>query len=100
MKIRCAMKQYSMLCLTLPALLATAAEPPLVFDRENTAAAYPSLSFPAFEELTFIETLPDPFLCADKSGRTTAYGAWEHRRSEILQQLWHYEIGAKPAPDS
>lgn len=100
------MKRHTLLISALAVILAVsvpalrAAEPPLVFDRENTASGYPALTFPAFEELTFVETLPDPFLLADGSARTTAYADWERHRSEILQQLWHYEVGALPSPDS
>ncbi len=70
---------------------------PRVYDKENTASEFPKLSFPAFGELTVSETLPDPFMLADKSRRTTDFNDWEQHRSEILQQLWHYELGEKPA---
>ena len=68
---------------------------PIVYDRENTADSYPQLTFKQFEKLPEIPTLPDPFTFADGT-RSTAYKDWERHRSEILQLLWHYELGKKP----
>lgn len=73
----------------------TSAQIPTVFDRENTAESYPTLTFKQFEELPEIPTLPDPFTFADGS-RSTDFADWERHRSEILQMLWHYELGQKP----
>ncbi len=80
--------------------LATA-EIPLHFDQENSASTYPQLTFKEFEELPEIATLPDPFRFADGSS-SRDYFDWERHRSEILQMLWHYELGEKPtvSPDS
>lgn len=72
------------------------ADIPFVYHQENTAAEYPKLNFPTFDQLPSIETLPDPFLLADKTKQTTDFNDWERHRSEILQQLWHYELGQKP----
>lgn len=69
---------------------------PLVFRKENTASKYPSIPMEAFSSLPSIATLPDPFLWADGRGRSTNYKDWERHRSEIIQRLYHYEIGAKP----
>lgn len=77
------------------------AETPMNFDRENTADSYPAITFKEFKDLPEIPTLPDPFRFTDGS-RSTDYSDWEHHRSEILQMLWHYELGQKPtvSPDS
>lgn len=72
------------------------AQPPLVYDRENTADNYPQLTLPSFGDLTPLATLPDPFLFTDNT-RSTDLGDWERHRSEILQKLWHYELGQKPS---
>ena len=69
---------------------------PLVYNKENTAEGYPSIKMKAFEELPSIPELPDPFAWADGSGRSTDFKDWERRRSEIMQMLYHYEIGEKP----
>lgn len=69
---------------------------PLVYDKENTADIYPQIKMKAFEELTSIPELPDPFAWADGSGRSTDFKDWERHRSEIMQMLYHYEIGEKP----
>ncbi len=71
------------------------AEIPLHFDRENTSSSFPKLTFKEFNELPEISTLPDPFKFADGS-YSRDYADWERHRSEILQMLWHYELGEKP----
>lgn len=98
------MKPFFKFCMAVTSLLALAghsisvsADIPRVYDKENTAEGFPKLSFPNFGELTVSETLPDPFMFADKSARATDFSDWERHRSEILQQLWHYELGEKPA---
>lgn len=70
------------------------AEIPVVFNRENTADSYPTITMKDFDDLPAITTLPDPFTFADGS-RSTDFADWERHRSEILQQLWHYELGEK-----
>ena len=69
---------------------------PLVYDKENTADCYPQIKMKAFEELPSVPELPDPFAWADGSGRSTDFKDWERHRSEIMQMLYHYEIGEKP----
>lgn len=54
---------------------------------------------PSFEALPEIHTLPDPFEWADGSGRINSFSDWALRRTEIIQQLYHYEIGEKPSVD-
>jgi len=78
-----------------------AQEMPLVYDVENTGAAYPVPYLPSFSELPVIKSLPDPFEWADGRGRISHFSDWEYRRAEIGAQIQHYEIGEKPArPDS
>lgn len=69
---------------------------PKVYDKENMAEGFPEMTFPEFGSLPEIKTLPDPFMAADGSGRLTDFKDWERLRSEIMQQLWHYELGKKP----
>ena len=69
---------------------------PLVFSKENTAKGYPRIEMKAFEDLPNQPGLPDPFAWADGSGRSTDFKDWERHRSEIMQMLYHYEIGEKP----
>ena len=68
---------------------------PLVYDKENTADIYPRIQMKAFEELPSIPELPDPLAWADGSVRSTDFMDWERHRSEIMQMLYHYEIGEK-----
>lgn len=70
--------------------------PPLVYDKEDTSVDYPAIQLPSIEKLPSVTTLPDPLAFADGSGRAMDISQWERRRSEILQQLQHYEIGTKP----
>lgn len=69
---------------------------PLVYDVENTSAEFPSIELPSLEQLEAISTLPDPFLFADGKSRVKSFKDWSRRRSEIIQQMQHYELGAKP----
>lgn len=86
----------SVALLTVSAQLSAKSTVPLVYDKENTAAAYPTIELPTLDVLPEISTLPDPLALTDGSGRITDVSGWEQRRSEILQQLQHYEIGTKP----
>lgn len=72
---------------------------PLVYDKEITAKSFKQIQMPSFEALPEIHTLPDPFEWADGSGRINSFSDWELRRTEIIQQLYHYEIGEKPSVD-
>ncbi len=56
---------------------------PTVYDRENTADSYPTLTFKEIQELPEIPTLPDPFTFADGT-RSTDFADWERHRSEML----------------
>lgn len=76
-------------------IFSASASIPTVYDRENTSESYPKLTFKNFQELPEIPTLPDPFTFTDGT-RSTDFADWERHRSEILQYLWHYELGQKP----
>lgn len=69
---------------------------PLVYTVENSSQDFPAIELPVLEQLPEVTTLPDPFAWADGSGRSTAFKDWKRRRSEIIQQLQHYELGPKP----
>lgn len=69
---------------------------PLVYNVENTTVGFPAIELPTLEQAVEIQTLPDPFAWADGSGRSTKFKDWKRRRSEIIQQMQHYELGPKP----
>lgn len=89
------LKNTIMCAAALAAAVAAGAEPPLRYDAENTASGFPRLNLAPYDELPEIATLPDPFVFADGS-RSDDFDQWERHRSEILQMLWHYELGCKP----
>ncbi len=72
-------------------------EIPFVYDVENTGSIYPEPDYPTRSQLPFIEPLTDPFLFSDGSGRALEFEDWSRRRSEISNEIQHYEIGRKPA---
>lgn len=69
---------------------------PLVYQLENTSEGFPAIELPTLENSVEIKTLPDPFAWADGSGRSTKFKDWSRHRSEIIQQMQHYELGPKP----
>lgn len=69
---------------------------PLVYDVENTGARFPQPVLPAFEDLPIVRPLTDPFEWSDRSGRSTEFADWSHRRAEIKAEIEHYGIGEKP----
>ncbi|TDN38862.1 cellulose binding domain-containing protein [Hymenobacter sp. UV11] len=73
------------------------AQAPLVYTAENTGGSCAAPPLPAFSQLPAIQPLPDPFLWANGSGRSTSFSDWECRRNEIKAQIENYEIGKKPA---
>jgi hypothetical protein len=76
------------------------AEPPLVYELENTGAQHPTPVFPSFDQLPIIRPLNDPFLFFSKgkhgAERDTRFASWERRRNEIKAAVENYEIGPKP----
>lgn len=86
---------------TLVVINSFAQELPLVYDVENTGVGFPKPVLPAFSELPVIKPLTDPFEWSDRSGRSTNFDDWAHRRAEIGEEIQHYEIGDKPdRPDT
>ena len=73
-------------------LTASAQQPklPLVFDVENTGAAFPKPALPAPDKLPVIRELPDPL------EGVKGYADWAKRRSDISHMIQHYGIGTKP----
>lgn len=69
---------------------------PFVFDRENTAEGFTAPRMLDIQELSVVETLPDPFLFADGRRKVERYSQWERRRAEIMAEFQYYEIGTKP----
>lgn len=76
------------------------AQPPLVYNKENTGAQYALSFLPAIEQALVIDPLPDPFAWAGGKGRSTRFSDWERRRNEIKAEIEHYEIGTKPVRPS
>lgn len=72
------------------------AQLPLVYDKENMGNAYTFSDFSQINELPEITTLPDPLAWANGNGRLSRFKDWERRRTEIIRQLQHYELGCKP----
>jgi hypothetical protein len=85
----------------LVAMPCLAQDIPLVYSAEHTGASCAGPVLPGFDELPSIRPLPDPFEWSDGSGRVAGFEDWRCRRAEIVAELEHYEIGARPArPDS
>ena len=74
-------------------------EIPLVYAEENPAVDVSDLVMPEASALPAIETLPDPLMFADGSGRVKKFSGWERRRAEIMAMIQHYETGSKPSTD-
>lgn len=88
---------FALVCIVVGLSACTQKPIPLVYDIENTSADYPAINLPSFDEAVIEETLPDPLAWADGSGRVKSFDEWARRRSEIIQELQHYELGPKPA---
>ncbi len=96
MKITCLTLFLNFICLGL-----FAQTPPLVYNSENTGAAFPAPPLPTIANLPIIQPLTDPFAWSNGNGRSTNFADWERRRNEIKKEIEHYEIGLKPAkPDT
>ncbi|MCQ2074994.1 MAG: hypothetical protein MJY77_07405 [Bacteroidaceae bacterium] len=72
---------------------------PLVYDKEFTGSAYPAPAFPTVGEASDLKTLPDPFEFSNSTKQVKKFKDWEKRRSEIIRELYHYEVGLKPMVD-
>ena len=69
----------------------SAAQPPLVYELENTGSHLTKPELPAPELLPEIRELPDAL------EGVRAFDGWERRRNVIAAQIQHYGIGEKPA---
>lgn len=95
----------------LAAAIAFAATPafaqksiPLVYDKEFVGIDYPAPAFQTVQEAEDCAALPNPFEFSKVAGKKSKKNAqvkdfkdWEKRRSEIIRELYHYEVGEKPA---
>ena len=82
----------------LTSVCSQAQQLPLVYETENTGInATPVL--PTREQGNRVDSLPDPLMWSDGSGRITDFKDWTLRRGEIAKEIQHYEIGTKPAVD-
>ncbi len=72
---------------------------PLVYNIENTGAAFAEPVMPERDALPYVKGLTDPLAWSDGSGRATEFVSWSRRRAEIAREIQHYEIGTKPAVD-
>ena len=72
---------------------------PLVYDKEFTGSAYPAPAFPTVDEASDLKTLPNPFEFSNSTKQVKKFKDWEKRRSEIIRELYHYEVGLKPQVD-
>lgn len=75
-------------------------EVPLVYDVENTGAAFAAPTMPARDALPRVMGLTDPLAWSDGSGRAEDFASWSRRRAEIAQEIQHYEIGTKPSVEA
>ena len=98
------MKNSFLVAVALMALAACTApketEVPLVYDVENTGAAFAAPSMPARDALPRVMGLTDPLAWSDRSGRAEDFASWSRRRAEIAQEIQHYEIGTKPSVEA
>jgi hypothetical protein len=86
-----------LLLVTSGAFNCTAQNMPFVYDVENTGADCPEPPLPSLGDLPAIEHLPDPFTWSESSrGRIASIEDWRCRRSEIGDEIQHYEIGEIP----
>ena len=76
--------------------LGSFAQVPLVYNKENTGAAFKSPPLPTIDKLPVTDPLPDPFMWSDGKGRSVKFNDWERRRNEIKAEIENYEIGVKP----
>ena len=84
---------FLFVCLTIQLKAQT---PPLVYNIENTGAAFAPPPLPTMSQLPVVDPLTDPFMWSDGSGRSLNFNDWKRRRNEIKKEIEHYEIGLKP----
>jgi len=69
---------------------------PLVFSVENTGAKFAEPKYGTADQMPDLATLPNPFIFAGSKKEAKNLKQWQQRRSEIANQIQHYEIGTKP----
>ena len=69
---------------------------PLVFSVENTGAKFAEPKYGTADQMPDLATLPNPFIFAGSKKEAKNLQQWQQRRSEIANQIQHYEIGTKP----
>ena len=69
---------------------------PLVYDQEFTGAKYAEPAYVTPETATEIKSLPNPFEFTGSKKQVKKFKDWEKRRAEIVNELYHYEVGVKP----
>ncbi|MBR4337927.1 MAG: hypothetical protein IKP91_06800 [Bacteroidaceae bacterium] len=84
------MKKYLLSAFLFFLAAIATAQPPLVYEQENTGSHIEKPLFPPADELPIIRELPDPLEGVND------FGDWERRRNVISAQIQHYGIGIKP----
>ena len=84
------MKKYLLSAFLFFLAAIATAQPPLVYEQENTGSHIEKPLFPHADELPIIRELPDPLEGVND------FGDWERRRNVISAQIQHYGIGIKP----
>ena len=75
---------FLFVCLTIQLKAQT---PPLVYNIENTGAAFAPPPLPTMSQLPVVDPLTDPFMWSDGSGRSLNFNDWKRRRNEIKKEI-------------
>lgn len=86
-------------CLAATAPILAQKTIPLVYDQEFTGYNFEAPVFPTVDESPAIKTLPNPFEFSNSTKQVKKFKDWEKRRSEIIRELYNYEVGEKPMVD-
>ena len=76
-----------------------AQEIPLVYQSENSIDPFP-VHLPVLEDLSVIETLPDPFAWSDGSGRLTSFEDWARRTNNawFMEEMFQFSDDVNKLP--
>lgn len=69
---------------------------PLVYDQEFTGAKYAEPTYYTLENAKVEKALTNPFEFTGSTKQVKKFKDWEKRRAEIINELYHYEVGVKP----
>ena len=83
--------------LVLGAAASCSSVPPLVYEVENTQAAYKAPEMNPDGLTTPQESLPNPLAWASGKGEVKNIKEWSKRRAEISAMIQYYETGIKPS---